>query len=338
LVQHDLVLALADILPCRVLGDPLQGIFSFAGPCVDWPSHVDPSFERLDPLSTPWRWTATNAVLGEWLLSIRHDLEHGRAISIADAPVIRGDIRPAIQVASCMSRLRAGGSVVAIRKWPDHAHEIARKLGGQFTSMEEMDCKDLVTFARELERARGCARATMVIDFGTLTMTEVGTRLATLRARLASGSAPERSRSPALVSVYEAVAAIADCDDAALGRTASAALHEMANLPGTKVFRRELLSELDSASRLVEEGGAESLSEAVWYVRERTRHLGRRLDARVVSRPLLIKGLEFDHAVVLEPSELTAKELYVSLTRGAKSLTVLTPSSTSTVSYRGAST
>ncbi len=29
--QHRVILALADLLPCRVLGDPLQGIFTFAG-------------------------------------------------------------------------------------------------------------------------------------------------------------------------------------------------------------------------------------------------------------------------------------------------------------------
>lgn len=45
-----------------------------------------------------------------------------------------------------------------------------------------------------------------------------------------------------------------------------------------------------------------------------------------MSRTLLIKGLEFDHALVLSADELDARNLYVALTRGSRSLTVLTAS------------
>lgn len=43
---------------------------------------------------------------------------------------------------------------------------------------------------------------------------------------------------------------------------------------------------------------------------------------------LLVKGLEFDHAIVLEADSLSKKELYVALTRGAKSLTIVSSSPT----------
>jgi len=36
-----------------------------------------------------------------------------------------------------------------------------------------------------------------------------------------------------------------------------------------------------------------------------------------------VKGLEFDHAVVLDADEMNANNLYVALTRGAKTLTVV---------------
>jgi hypothetical protein len=42
-----------------------------------------------------------------------------------------------------------------------------------------------------------------------------------------------------------------------------------------------------------------------------------------VGTTLLVKGLEFDHAVVLDADALDAKNLYVALTRGARSLTVV---------------
>ena len=47
-----------------------------------------------------------------------------------------------------------------------------------------------------------------------------------------------------------------------------------------------------------------------------------------VCTTLLVKGLEFDHAIVLDAGSLARKELYVALTRGAKSLTVISSTAT----------
>jgi superfamily I DNA/RNA helicase len=66
-VQHALVRTLADVLPTRLLGDPMQGIFAFASEALVDLGNFDEDFDRLDDLTTPWRWTATNPALGEWL-------------------------------------------------------------------------------------------------------------------------------------------------------------------------------------------------------------------------------------------------------------------------------
>ena len=66
-----------------------------------------------------------------------------------------------------------------------------------------------------------------------------------------------------------------------------------------------------------------TLYEAAVEVRDRTRESGRAAQLRTVSRPLLIKGLEYDHAVVLDASSLDAQEFYVAATRGRRSLTIL---------------
>jgi DNA helicase-2/ATP-dependent DNA helicase PcrA len=54
--------------------------------------------------------------------------------------------------------------------------------------------------------------------------------------------------------------------------------------------------------------------------RYKGRPTGRR---RVIGTTLLVKGLEFDHAIVLEADSLSRRELYVALTRGAKSLKII---------------
>lgn len=49
--QHDIVLKLARDLPCRVLGDPLQAIFDFAGQTpVQWERDIVTNFQPLGDL------------------------------------------------------------------------------------------------------------------------------------------------------------------------------------------------------------------------------------------------------------------------------------------------
>jgi len=57
--------------------------------------------------------------------------------------------------------------------------------------------------------------------------------------------------------------------------------------------------------------------------RYRGRPVGRR---KLIGTTLLVKSLEFDHAIVLDAKSLSRKELYVAFTRGAKSLTIISSS------------
>ena len=63
-------------------------------------------------------------------------------------------------------------------------------------------------------------------------------------------------------------------------------------------------------------------SEAAVQVREQSRLVGRPLAKRTVGSTLLLKGLEADIAVVMDPSAMDRKHLYVAMTRGAKQLII----------------
>jgi len=54
------------------------------------------------------------------------------------------------------------------------------------------------------------------------------------------------------------------------------------------------------------------------------RHSGRPINHRkLIGTTLLVKGLEYDHAFILDADSLDAKDLYVAMTREAKSLTII---------------
>ena len=58
--QHEIILEMSRHLPIRVLGDPMQGIFSFAGSLVDWNKL---EFPVVNVATQPWRWSKSNPVL-----------------------------------------------------------------------------------------------------------------------------------------------------------------------------------------------------------------------------------------------------------------------------------
>lgn len=63
--------------------------------------------------------------------------------------------------------------------------------------------------------------------------------------------------------------------------------------------------------------------------RDVLRYAGRRERKRVISRTLLVKGLEYDHVVIADVGEhASVNDLYVALSRARKSITILGRSNT----------
>lgn len=58
--------------------------------------------------------------------------------------------------------------------------------------------------------------------------------------------------------------------------------------------------------------------------RDSLRHAGRRERRRIISRTLLVKGLEYDHVIIADAgNHAEVNDLYVALTRARKSIHIL---------------
>ncbi len=330
--QHGLVLAIADTIPTRVLGDPLQGIFDFGqNQPVDWDRDVRPRFSELPALTRPWRWETTNPQLGQWLASVRQDLLQRRPLNLNGAPV-RWERLPAAnqvlgQVGVCLRIAReAQGTVVAIHRVPQQGHFVASRLMGLYQCVEPIESEDLFQGGVRIEAAHGPARTVAVINFAGKCMTRVGTALQRVRDTYRSGTIP-RTRQGHLSEVHDALRQVAEDDSfsAVIG-----ALERLPSIPQAVMYRRELFGEMIRGLRTVIANGNGSLQDALWVVRNRSRFAGRRLGRCVVGTTLLVKGLEFNHSIILDADGMDAKDLYVALTRGARSLTVFSRDQTIT--------
>lgn len=88
-------------------------------------------------------------------------------------------------------------------------------------------------------------------------------------------------------------------------------------------FRKELWFDLRKLFKTYSLNTNESLKKLARKQFELESIKGRFVFNKTISRPLLIKGLEFNHAILLDADRLKPKELYVSLTRGSNYLTIL---------------
>ncbi|KAA3643865.1 MAG: hypothetical protein DWQ07_17265 [Chloroflexi bacterium] len=324
--QHELVMGLAQFLPCRVLGDPLQGIFDFnkQDPIVDWEEDVERNFPALSELQEPWRWKENNPELGGWLEEARAALLNGDKIDLRKAPRdsvrwIRKEKHGQAAPRACLAAIKKEGTVCAIHKWPRPAHRLASQLGGVFTSMEEIECRDLMSWAGVLDAAEGGEKVVELIEGAARCWTSVSKELRSIKDAFAKERESRARKYPQILEAMRAVAA-----EKGGFSSVKQALNACTKVDGANLYRREFWQEMFRTIDAYETGNYESLRDAAWHIRNQVRVVGNRLDHRIVSRTLLIKGLEFDHVIVADADLLTdPKNLYVALTRGSKSLTII---------------
>ncbi|WP_193370085.1 UvrD-helicase domain-containing protein [Pelagibius marinus] len=339
--QHEIICALASHFPTCVFGDHLQAIFDFKGQKpVEWDKDVFPAFPKCHELTTPWRWkNAGNEGMAGWLKGVRTVLDNGANLDFSNTTPcvhwfqipppsksnpIQAQRRQIITEAFRGIELDSDENLVIMA---DSANPKSRaSLAKHFSkwgcsNIEAIDCPDLFKAAAGLEGCAGMARLEAVLEFAATCMTgvEKAPLLSSVNSHLAGGKAGAKKFADLIPLCVE----ITRAGGYHLVLALLTALHGRAQ---TRAYRREMFYSMCTALRLMGTGQLASLTDAVWQAQNRTRHRGRVLGTRNVGSTLLVKGLEFDHALVIDAQGLDRKHLYVALTRPVRSLTILSSS------------
>ncbi|WP_199048706.1 MULTISPECIES: UvrD-helicase domain-containing protein [unclassified Dyella] len=330
--QHLLISALANLLPCRLLGDPMQAIFDFDDQPINWEQQIYPHYKLLGELTKPWRWHIAGATeLGDWLDDVGKRLRAGQQISLA-APLPKGIKRVSVDLTDFTNMKRLNffypfldhdEAVIAIhagdQKSKNKTHKLAQSLGGKFSSIEEVEGKDLFNFIKKLEAAKEAGqRLCLVIEFCKKCCNGVGEILSAATKR---GELAKATRATKYPDVLHAANQYLACDSTPnLVRLINA----IQGNPQTSIYRRDLLYRLLSVLRVHQANEGLSLSESAHRYQRDFRHSGRPIrHNKLIGTTLLVKGLEYPHAIVLEADAMSPKDLYVALTRGAKTVTIV---------------
>lgn len=341
LVQHEIVRALVPHFPTCVFGDPLQAIFDFKGQTpVDWETEVFPVFPVCETLTRPWRWeNASNQNLADWLRKVRSQLENGQPVNLANSPdcvqwienplpakspEIMAQRQTAVSSALKSAHVGDDQKLIVIT---DSANVKGRaKLASRLsrfgcTNIEPIDCPDLFELAAALDSCSGMERLECALATAAACMTGI--------SKTALIKAVQSHLNGRKLGAKNFGDVIPLCIDATHASTSHSLLKLFSALyarTDTRPYRREMFYSLCSALRLMTTGQFENLTDAVWEAQNHIRHRGRVLAKRSIGSTLLIKGLEFDHAIIIDAPNLDKKHLYVALTRATRSLVILSPS------------
>ncbi len=335
-LQHQVIKAIADYLPVCVFGDPLQAIFDFKGQTlVDWGADVFPVFDKAGEMNTPWRWrNAGNAELADWLAGVRLTLEQGGNIDLTSRPgcvkweSLPSDpkVRQATIVGTC-KRVMGKASNARLIVIGDPANingraALAQKLAAAgFSNIEPLGSKHLYEFAKKFEAAKGFPRLEKALDFICACM--VGAEKTDFLKAVKSHASGKKCGTAKFGDLIRVGIAVAE------GTAENAVLELMQGFHDkktTRLFRRELFFSMCSALRIKATRQHDELTDVIWDVQNRIRHSGRWIGKRSIGSTLLVKGLEFDHAVIIHANSMSRKDWYVALTRATTSVTILSPS------------
>lgn len=324
--QHALTTAVAAAVPVAVLGDPLQAIFGWDhdDPLPSWRDEIQPLWPDQRIVAYPWRWHGHNRQLGDWLLAIRDDFSQQRPLRVGDETPVRWvpseEYRAMVRVCRELRTEFPNDSIVAIGMRDHDCHGVARNLNGSYSVMETIEGQDMISFARIVDEGDAARLAAATARWGKTCTSGISKLINSSDVRrLEDGRPITGLRRPGAEAAQEHLSAILTNPSPAAVRKA---LDAIGQLPGGATYRHDAWYTVLTALRAAEVKG-QSVIEAAVQHRNRTRATGRRASLHTISRPTLIKGLEYDHAIILDADQHDPTSLYVALTRARKTLTVI---------------
>ena len=152
-LQHDLAIALSQVVPTLIFGDPMQGIFEFAGATLSWEREIHPAFPFAGTLETPYRWAGRNPELGQWIAETREKLLSGESIDLSDRRITYRESNDAFDMGTLFEGIDGKeGSIAAIHCNKKICYGLAKAANGGYQAIEEVAANRLRVFANAWDR------------------------------------------------------------------------------------------------------------------------------------------------------------------------------------------
>jgi DNA helicase-2/ATP-dependent DNA helicase PcrA len=356
--QHNLILKLSESIDCLVFGDPMQSIFDFDSEGFNWNIDLCNNFVRNSNISldTPYRWINSGTPnLGIWVQGVREKLKNGKKKEInslvkpteikiekSESNISADDYERIVATEICkiINDLPPKESVLVLvnggHSRPNLRHTIARNMFCKIQSIEKIESPVLISFLSNLDTFTNSYRRSpislynLIRDFAKKCMTGTSQISQSLNLKLSqypTKSIPElRQLDNRLQAengkLYNLILDIYEYKKREITLNLILKLVKDFTTSANNIYRKEIWRSAVEAITMALRSENKSLKECGISIRQKTSFLGRNFN-RVIGTTLLTKGLEFDHVIILNLSNLDDKNLYVALSRASKSITIL---------------
>ena len=339
IIQHHIITLLSKILPCRIVGDPMQSIFNFGKgdeALIPW-SKVEKDFIHVGELTTEWRWkNANNEDLGVVIGKSRAQLQENKMpdiIKVNTKAISNIRVERNLLKANQISRANSVANdnpddsvaiIFPIRRASCWA--LTASLKNRYHVLEDADCRDLLLLCETLDNELSQSNGQLLTHSLALAKTFIAklpSDSAMWITRIVEGN-PPKIRIPDKKRILTSMIELYHNPDIECLSKFSTAVE---SFPGITYKSSESWWVFKKALLLVSSKKHTKLTDAVSYLRMKERAAGRRIPKRCVSTTLLLKGLEFDHVIIPDLSEFRGnrEHFYVAISRARKTVTILCP-------------
>lgn len=352
IAQHNMIMSLASNLPLHVLGDPLQGIFSFENASlVNFDNDLN-EFTKFELLNHPWRWEDTNPTLGQCISNIRKSLIKGESIELNNLKI------NGLYVINCSEENEKFISLINIIKkeknilviYPSY-HEVNKygnlqlrgnlndriklkqrvDFSNRFSMIDAIDSSEYYYCAKLIDdfinkcktgrKIKRVAKFYTILEHFYLNSSELSKWI-----NKSKNSFVNRTKNNAIYSA-ELIKAFSQFETTISIENLKILISKIMGLPKIKCYHRNFYYTFDRCLEIANHEGV-SLFDAMKMLKTRLRHQGRKMDINCIGTTLLTKGLEFDTVIIWDANKFEdAKNFYVAISRACKNLYIISEKS-----------
>lgn len=321
LLQHEIIKKVSKIMNYKLFGDSLQKIYDFSDKCVDINSIMNKDFPFLGNLDYPWRWE-NNKKLGNWIMDHRKKLENNTSSykfqsSLPTVEYI--EFNDYIELRKIAYKLlNYNGSNVILFNIENQAQSFCKTLSGKYYYQEEVECKSLKNIINNIDNFN---YSNVIKDFILICQNSF-TNFKTLYSNILNKiEKNDFDFSRILINKDEAQLLVSLNNDFKMTNLLLL-MNKIESNPEIKIYRKELWNVLKEIIKELVINNNKKAIEILLNIRNSRNYNKKFKYKNLVSRILLVKGLEFENVLLVNPNELSKELLYVAISRPTKHLII----------------
>lgn len=318
LIQHSIIRKVSKLINYKIYGDPLQAIYNFEKTNIKFEHIINKDYELLENMTYPWRWKNCNYEMGKWInlsreklikndLNIFNSLPHG--VEVFKYNNYQDLCKKAIQFS------HYSGRNVILFNLENQANTFCKKLGGRFFFQEEIECKALKKICEYIDNKNETKIIKEFIVISKKCFTNFTTQYSNIVSKIENNKFDFRGLKTNKELARLVTIAVSDFKLQILIEM----INVIDNNSNLKLYRKELW---DVMKKMLIELQTNNKTSKETLNSIRNSNSNSYKYKNMVSRILLVKGLEFENVFIVNPNELTKELLYVAISRPTQTLII----------------